>query len=600
MANEVKIKVTVDDKGASFDGVRKEAKKFETESKDTGKRAGLSLGSGIESVMGGIAKNSGSLLATMGPLAAPLIGASIGAAVVGGAAGVGIIGGIMIASKDARVQEAGKNLGAKLTQGLQKDAGSFVTPMLKSIDTIGSRFEQLRPKIRSIFDNSSKFLEPLTDGLTKGVSGVVSGIATAVSRATPVVDALSYSFANLGEDAGQFFADVSKGAAGAGEAIRDVTDTVGGLLGVLGPVIGTLGQVYDALNKIGLTTAIMEQLAGPVGSLAKVFQDTQADAEGFNGELERSAETGRRMGQGTFEAADGVQAVSDAAVVAADQLGMMANALEIATNDSLSLYDSNIKAADAIDRVKEAAKKNGKTMDINTEKGRENASAISALAKSLKRQYEAAVEVNGEGPKTDAIANRNRGTFIRLAESMGMSAGRAKKLANEILGIPAKKTATVYAATNNASARAAALRKQLEGIPDQVVNITVRTNYVSRGNKVQNQLERNSGFAHGGIKGSANGATASGLTWVGENGPELAELGAGSRVWSAGDSARKAAQSMQSSAKHDFMNRANGGAEIIVRAHHNASRDLINELIRMLRFEIGIQGGNVQNALGRN
>ncbi len=44
----------------------------------------------------------------------------------------------------------------------------------------------------------------------------------------------------------------------------------------------------------------------------------------------------------------------------------------------------------------------------------------------------------------------------------------------------------------------------------------------------------------GGIAGAASGGIRSGLTWVGEHGPELADIPAGSRVWSNPDSMRMA------------------------------------------------------------
>lgn len=51
------------------------------------------------------------------------------------------------------------------------------------------------------------------------------------------------------------------------------------------------------------------------------------------------------------------------------------------------------------------------------------------------------------------------------------------------------------------------------------------------------------GYANGGIVGAAaNGRTSSGLTWVGEHGPELAEIRPGGRVWSSPDSMRMAGQ----------------------------------------------------------
>jgi hypothetical protein len=95
------------------------------------------------------------------------------------------------------------------------------------------------------------------------------------------------------------------------------------------------------------------------------------------------------------------------------------------------------------------------------------------------------------------------------------------------------------------------------------------------------------GYAHGGIKGAQDGGLKSGMTWVGEQGPELVSLPAGARVHTAGDSRRLAA--------------AVGGGETLLRVmvDRTTERGLIDGLMRALRFEIASQGGNVQAVLGR-
>jgi phage-related minor tail protein len=54
---------------------------------------------------------------------------------------------------------------------------------------------------------------------------------------------------------------------------------------------------------------------------------------------------------------------------------------------------------------------------------------------------------------------------------------------------------------------------------------------------------RSAAFAHGGIRGAADGGLRGGLTWTGENGPELLDLPPGTTVHSAPDSQRIAATS---------------------------------------------------------
>lgn len=105
------------------------------------------------------------------------------------------------------------------------------------------------------------------------------------------------------------------------------------------------------------------------------------------------------------------------------------------------------------------------------------------------------------------------------------------------------------------------------------------------------QLLDGMGYAHGGVRGAFDGGARSGLTWVGEQGPELVKLPAGSQVHTAGDSRRLAGQS-------------GGGSQFVGRIGVDrsglANRDLIDGIVRALRIEIfNISGGNVQQALGQ-
>ncbi|WP_406168319.1 hypothetical protein [Streptomyces sp. NBC_00996] len=119
--------------------------------------------------------------------------------------------------------------------------------------------------------------------------------------------------------------------------------------------------------------------------------------------------------------------------------------------------------------------------------------------------------------------------------------------------------------------------------------------------------------AAGGIVGAAaSGGVRSNLTWVGEQGAELLDLPAGSRVWSNPDSRRKAAPpwaSMLNTPRGGGVRRTatpvvggqgGGGWEgrpIVVQLRLGG-RDLGEVLIDPLRQSIRHRGGNVQAALG--
>jgi len=110
--------------------------------------------------------------------------------------------------------------------------------------------------------------------------------------------------------------------------------------------------------------------------------------------------------------------------------------------------------------------------------------------------------------------------------------------------------------------------------------------------------------AGGIIGGAASGGVRGGLTWVGEQGPELLDLPAGARVWSNPDSQRKAAApwaSMLNAPRRAGGATAVGGAQTVI-VHQTITLDgkvVAQQTFEPLRELIRGRGGNVQNALGQ-
>lgn len=134
------------------------------------------------------------------------------------------------------------------------------------------------------------------------------------------------------------------------------------------------------------------------------------------------------------------------------------------------------------------------------------------------------------------------------------------------------------------------INAELAKVKDKTVTIRMRTvglQVAQTAANVARQLSQ-MGYAHGGIKGAQDGGLKSGMTWVGEQGPELVKLPPGAQVHTAGDSRRMAA--------------AGGGGETLVRllADRTTERGLVDVLIGILRAEVVTRGGgSVQTALGR-
>lgn len=134
--------------------------------------------------------------------------------------------------------------------------------------------------------------------------------------------------------------------------------------------------------------------------------------------------------------------------------------------------------------------------------------------------------------------------------------------------------------------------EELRRIDGQDVTVSVRFRVL--GTAAMNAALRTArildsmGYAHGGVVGqAASGGSRSGRTWVGEHGPELVDLPAGSRVHSNPDSMRMAGQERASM------------PPIVVQLVADA-RLLAEVMVDPMRKIVGDEfGGNVQTALGR-
>jgi hypothetical protein len=84
----------------------------------------------------------------------------------------------------------------------------------------------------------------------------------------------------------------------------------------------------------------------------------------------------------------------------------------------------------SLDEFRKSLKENGKTLDINTEKGRNNQAALDAIASSALN-----VAKNLTGSQRATFLDAARASFVKAAEAAGMTQKAAKALADQVLGL---------------------------------------------------------------------------------------------------------------------------------------------------------------------
>lgn len=384
-------------------------------------------------------------------LAAPFIGAVISGAVISGVGAGVVAGGIALAARDPKVAAAGKQLGSRLLGNLEDDAEVFTGPVLTQIDKIGDRFDELRPRIRRIFGNASKFVEPLTEGALDGVEGLTEGIDVLVARGRPAVDALADTFAELGDASGDALAILSGGSEEAAAGLRMFGEVAGSSIRGTAMLIRGLTEAYGAMDRFG--------------------QGVNNTVRGWFG-LSTGAEDAAEKTQDATMATDGLNQnltlMAMKAVGASGPIVTLSNEINDLAESSRNAFDAATNVGAAIDDVTAAAKENGATLDANTEKGRANRQALSSLATAMIAAYNAEVALNGEGEKANAVANRNRAKFIELATAMTGSRKRAEELATQLGLIKAPPPINITGNFVEAQARAVAIRAELNKIPRRI------------------------------------------------------------------------------------------------------------------------------------
>jgi hypothetical protein len=412
------------------------------------------LGAAVAEGLAAGAKAGAPLIASGVAAATPLVAGLMSAAVLGGAGLGGIAGGVILASRDVRVKSAADDLGKTVGRSLDKNAGVFVEPTLRSIDIIKDKFVELDPVLASVFRNSARYVEPLADAATDAVGDIVKGADTAIRSAEPVMREINDGIRGTGRTVRGFFEDMSSDGEQSAANLESAFDTINGTLALTGDAVRIINRTFAELDQIMPLSALT--------TLNRLFGETEEGA--------------RRTGSGTFGAAEGINAAGDAAEESAGQTKSLVEQQRDATNAAQGLYGAQTSAAEAIARSTKIIDENGRGLSLNSEKGRENRGALSGVASALSRQYDAYVAVNGAGADADAVAASNRASFIRLATAATGSSRQARILADELLGIPKNPTSVIKADTAAANAAVDGFQSNLNGI-DRNVTVTITTRY---------------------------------------------------------------------------------------------------------------------------
>lgn len=565
MDNEVVIHVVADDDvDRGFNSARAKSKKLgsdiEGEIKKVGPKLGDSLGGGMLSGLKSTLPSFGQAAGVIGALMAPTIGATVAAGLMGAAGGAGIIGGLTIAAKDPAVKAAGSSLGKTIGDDLKSAAADFVPVALSSLDQVRGAWKKMLPDIRQIFAQSSTFVGPLLDGITDGAGRIIQGIRAAVDGSRPVFDSFGRMFAGIGNSVGNLFEGIADDGDAGAAAIDDVSMAITNLIDITGKAINGLTEIKGKF----------EDLDGAIDSQRYKLEDNVSWLD---------------------LTADGYKKGSQAALLYREGL--------IGAAGSANDYDHYL------------AQLNG-TQDENTDSTKNQTSALKELSDEMKAQtdplfglldgqrkvrkaqedYNKALREHGPQSRQarDALANLGQAAFT-LNGRVGAAAG----------GFDGKLTPAMRTALRNAGLTTGQMRNLEKELRDSAraanawegtfTQTFVTRQIITRSNGTKFSTgagsSRDNGKESGGVVGAAaNGSTSSGLTMVGEHGPELLDLPPGTQVSSNPDTERRLSAG------------GGGPTSLLVAVDTSRADGLWRAILEGLRLTIRAEGGNVQQVLG--
>lgn len=360
----------------------------------------------------------------------------------------------------------------------------------------------------------------------------------------------------------------------AGKGVAVFTEQISGLGGVFDNSVQHANESISAMDQ-GLAALVQ---GGKADTAAQAFERLRQEADGVP--IERLKQAFPQYAEALAVAAKQSDKTADSAKNLTQSVTEQRKAIEDAANAILGQRDAMRGLEASYDDASDAVKKNGKTLDIGTEKGRANQEALDGIASAASKASQAILDQGGSQAEANKVMATARTRFINTATAMGMGATEAKRLADKLFAIPKNTTANVSVNTAAADASIARLRSKLFALQGLAMDIHAGEQGHGAGVYAPGMYK-----ATGGIVGrAATGGVRSNRVLVGEHGPEVVDLAPGSRVHSNPDSEGMAA--------------SGGTATLVLEINSSGSRtdDL---LLEILRRAIRVRGGDVQVVLGR-
>lgn len=422
----------------------------------------------------------------------PVVLALLGAFVVGaGAFGVAL--NLMGASAAA----TGSKL-VKFGEVVAKGIGLAISPLGIAVTAAAA--------VLTVFGIQSEKAAQEQQKFTSAAQGVVAVIR---EQNGVMNDAVRIATAKAAADTGLF-----ETAQKIGISSQELTDAL----------LGNKVAMQDVADRTQQYVATQSQLNGPLSDNVQEALKFGKGVETTTNEIEKGKTQNQLYQEALGQSSERVKEATGAFAAWADELNKVYDGLVKTGQIQLTLREATRNYAEAVEHATETIANNGKNLDVNTQKGRENQAALDGIAQKAISMETAQRNAGASTEALQAFMVQARADFIKNAEAAGYNATEANALADKLQLIPGN-----YHADISVTGTEYAIG-QVTTLHGKLIDLTGRTYIASVSVGI-------SGPAAGGGKlfpGLAEGGNfrTGQVAVVGENGPEIVRFGGSGRVFS--------------------------------------------------------------------
>jgi TP901 family phage tail tape measure protein len=405
----------------------------------------IESGSGANGGLRKLVQMLGSVVDSLASIPAPVQSAMV---VMAGLTGTVVLGGTAWLKMRDKVRETQSALEA------MGPTGSRVAGAVGTVAGVIGKVTLALVALQAVSAAMAQGIDPSIQGMTKSLSEY--------AKTGKVAGEMSKQF---GDDLGQLDKDLQilkKG--GMNEFGTGLAEWVEGFTGLGNVIDDSVVHGKARINELDQALAAMVS-AGHAQEAADAFTKlaAEADKQGvsvdelkaglpqYAAALDGATSSQQKAIEATEEQETKTVMLAGSLNAAVDAAGGLKQALDLLNGGQLSVNETTIAAEEAVDKLTESIHKNGSSLDLTSEKGRANQTAIDGVATKARDAAEAVYQQTGSLEAAQQTFQRYKNQLVAAYIQMGYGATKARQLADEIMGIPKNTMINVWYVTRTGS-----------------------------------------------------------------------------------------------------------------------------------------------------